>query len=226
MSDGRLASDTRAFIAKHAGHEPEDESLWRAALTHGSTGEKRNYERLEFLGDRVLGLSIAEWLYSGSDEAEGRLSQRLNALVSRATCARIARAIGLGPHILLGKQARDDGGEDSDNILGDVMEALIGACFVERGFPAARAMVRGLWADTLAGMTGKRKHPKSALQEWAAGNRRRTPEYRLLDRSGPDHALRFTVEVSVHNVGTAQATASSKQDAETLAAEEFMRKFG
>lgn len=226
MADGRLASGTRAFLAQHAGHEPEDERLWLAALTHGSTGEKHNYERLEFLGDRVLGLSIAEWLYSSSDEAEGRLSQRLNALVSRATCARIARAIGLGPHMRLGKQARDDGGEDSDNILGDVMEAMIGACFTERGFPAAREMVRRLWADTLAGKTGKRKHPKSALQEWAAGNRRRMPEYRLLDRSGPDHALRFTVEVSVHNVGTAQASASSKQDAETLAAEEFMRKFG
>ncbi|MCT2400971.1 ribonuclease III [Novosphingobium mangrovi (ex Huang et al. 2023)] len=215
----------RAFLVQHTGHEPEDEALWLAALTHGSTGEKRNYERLEFLGDRVLGLAVAEWLYQNSDEPEGRLSQRLNALVSRATCASIARDIGLGPHMRLGKQARDDGGEDSDNILGDVMEAIIGACFTERGFEPARDMVRLLWADTLAGKTGKRKHPKSALQEWAAGNRRRMPEYRLIDRSGPDHALRFTVEVSVHKVGSAQATANSKQDAETLAAEEFMKKF-
>ncbi|WP_091145706.1 ribonuclease III [Novosphingobium sp. CF614] len=221
-----LGPEVRAFLTRHAGHEPGDETLWLAALTHGSTGEKRNYERLEFLGDRVLGLAVAEWLFQNSDEAEGRLSQRLNALVSRTTCARIAREIGLGPHMRLGKQARDDGGEDSDNILGDVIEALIGACFIEHGFSAARDMVRRLWADTLAGKTGKRKHPKSALQEWAAGNRRRMPEYRLVDRSGPDHALRFTVEVQVHNVGSAQATAHSKQDAETLAAEEFMRKFG
>lgn len=221
MFDG----ETRAFLTRHAGHAPEDDALWLAALTHGSTGEKRNYERLEFLGDRVLGLAIAEWLYQNSDEAEGRLSQRLNALVSRATCARIARSIGLGPHMRLGKQARDDGGEDSENILGDVMEAMIGACFTERGFVAAREMVHRLWADTLASKTGKRKHPKSALQEWAAGNRRRMPEYRLVERSGPDHASRFTVEVTVHNVGAAQATANSKQDAETQAAEEFMRKF-
>ena len=220
-----LDGETLAFLTRHAGHAPEDEALWLAALTHGSTGDKRNYERLEFLGDRVLGLAIAEWLYRESDEPEGRLSQRLNALVSRATCAGIAREIGLGPHMRLGKQARDDGGEDSDNILGDVMEAMIGACFTERGFPAARDMVRKLWADTLAGKTGKRKHPKSALQEWAAGSRRRMPEYRLVDRAGPDHALRFTVEVHVHNVGSAQATAGSKQEAETLAAEEFMRKF-
>lgn len=221
-----LEANTRAFLIKHSGQEPLDEALWQAALTHGSTGEKRNYERLEFLGDRVLGLSVAEWLYRGSDEAEGRLSQRLNALVSRATCATIAREIGLGPHMRLGKQARDDGGQDSENILGDVMEAIIGACFTERGFEAARDMVLGLWADTLQGKTGKRKHPKSALQEWAAGNRRRMPEYKLVDRSGPDHAARFTVEVSIHNVGSAQATANSRQGAETGAAEEFMRKFG
>lgn len=221
-----IDEQTRAFLIQHAGYAPENEALWLSALTHGSTGEKRNYERLEFLGDRVLGLAVAEWLYQNSDEAEGRLSQRLNALVSRATCAAIAREIGLGPRMRLGKQARDDGGQDSDNILGDVMEALIGACFSERGFDTAREMVHRLWADALAGKTGKRKHPKSALQEWAAGNRRKMPEYKLLDRSGPDHALKFTVEVQVHNVGSAQATAHSKQDAETLAAEEFMRKFG
>ncbi|PNU05302.1 ribonuclease III [Novosphingobium guangzhouense] len=221
-----LETKTRDFLTRHSGCEPLDEGLWLSALTHGSTGEKRNYERLEFLGDRVLGLSVAEWLFRNSEEAEGRLSQRLNALVSRATCAQIARGIDLGSHMRLGKQARDDGGQDSENILGDVMEAIIGACFTERGFEAARDMVLGLWADTLQGKTGKRKHPKSALQEWAAGNRRRMPEYKLIDRSGPDHAARFTVEVSIHNVGSAQATANSKQDAETGAAEEFMRKFG
>ena len=220
-----LTDDTRRFLEETVGQPIADEAIWIAALTHGSTGDKRNYERLEFLGDRVLGLSIAEWLYEHSAEAEGRLSQRLNALVSRATCAVIARGLGLGPHMRLGKQARDDGGEDSENILGDVMEALIGACFLVHGFEAAQAMVRRLWAKTLEGKTGQRKHPKSALQEWAAGNRRRMPEYKLLDRSGPDHASQFTVEVAIHNVGRAQATANSKQDAETRAAEEFMRKF-
>lgn len=220
-----LSDSGRAFIVERTGLEPGDETLWLEALTHGSTGHERNYERLEFLGDRVLGLSIAEWLFEASGDAEGKLSQRLNALVSRATCARVARAIGLGPHMLLGKQARDDGGQDSDNILGDVMEALIGACFVDHGFEAARAMVRSLWTDEVEGKAGKRKHPKSALQEWTVGNKRRLPEYSLVERSGPDHNLRFTVRVEVHGIGEAQATASSKQDAETLAAEEFMRKF-
>lgn len=174
----------------------------------------------------MLGLSIAEWLYDLTGDAEGRLSQRLNALVSRNTCAAIARSIGLAAHMRLGKQARDDGGQDSDNILCDMIESLIGACFIDHGFAAAREMVRTLWDEAVQGKAGKRKHPKSALQEWAAGNRKRMPEYRLIERSGPDHASRFTVEVAVHNVGVAQATANSKQEAETKAAEEFMRQFG
>lgn len=217
---------TKEFLTGLAGGPPADEALWLEALTHGSTGAPRDYQRLEFLGDRVLGLVIAEWLHAAETGNEGRLSQRLNALVSRATCARVARAIGLGAHIRLGKQARDDGGADSDNILGDVMEALIGASFVTRGFAETRAMVRRLWADVVGGQTGQRKHPKSALQEWCAGNRRRMPEYRLVERSGPDHAARFTVAVSVHGVGEADATAASKQEAETRAAEAFMQQFG
>src|SRR5690349_21637261 len=112
-----LSDKTRGFVTRITGHEPRDEALWLEALTHGSTGQARNYERLEFLGDRVLGLAIAEWLHGQSRDDEGKLSQRLNALVSRTTCARIARTIGLGEHMVLGKQARDDGGQDSENIL-------------------------------------------------------------------------------------------------------------
>ncbi len=221
-----LEAKAHAFIAGLTGAEPGDPALWREALTHGSTGEPRDYQRLEFLGDRVLGLAIAEWLHETENADEGRLSQRLNALVSRTTCAEVARDIGLGEHLRLGKQARDDGGHESDNILGDTMEALIGACFVSQGFDAARAMVRRLWADAVAGKVGQSKHPKSALQEWAAGGNRRAPEYRLLERAGPDHAARFTVAVSMKGVGEAEATAASKQEAETLAAKTFMERFG
>lgn len=221
-----LNPDTHAFLTRLAGRPPVDEALWLEALTHGSTGAARDYQRLEFLGDRVLGMVVAEWLYKLEQGNEGRLSQRLNALVSRTTCAAVARKIGLGQHMQLGKQARDDGGQDSDNILGDVMEALIGASFVTQGFEATRDMVRVLWADAVGGKTGQAKHPKSALQEWAAGNRRKVPEYRLVERSGPDHAARFTVAVAVKGVGEAEATGSSMREAETLAAEEFMRRFG
>ena len=221
-----LDPDSAAFVEHLTGAPPTRPELWREALTHGSTGEAATYERLEFLGDRVLGLAIAEWLHERGGDAEGTLSQRLNALVSGATCAEVARRIGLPDHIRLGKQARDDGGRGSDNILGDVVEALLGALFVERGFDAARALVRKLWADLVAGGAGEAKHPKAALQEWAAGSKRKPPVYTLLAREGPDHAASFTVQVAVKGVGETQATASSKQEAETLAAQAFMERFG
>lgn len=221
-----LTDEVREFLERLGFAVGGAEALWFEALTHGSTGEARDYQRLEFLGDRVLGLVIAEWLHERADDAEGHLSQRLNALVSRQICARVAREIGLPEHIRLGSQARSDGGSDSDNILGDVMEALLGASFLVSGFEATREIVRELWSGPVAGGTGESKHPKSALQEWAAGNRRRPPEYRLVGRSGPDHAARFTVEVLVHGVGEATATAGSKSEAERLAARTFMEKFG
>ena len=221
-----LGAETKDFLTALAGQPIADEALWLEALTHGSTGAARDYQRLEFLGDRMLGLVIAQWLYELDRADEGKLSQRLNALVSRTTCAGVARAIDLAPHIQLGKQARDDGGHDSDNILGDVMEALIGASFITRGYDATAAMVRRLWADAVAGKAGKSKHPKSALQEWAAGNRRKGPQYTLVERSGPDHAARFLVSVEVPGVGSAEATGTSMREAETAAAEEFMAQFG
>ena len=165
-------------------------------------------------------------LLRGDPQSAGKLSQRLNALVSRETCADVAREIGLPLNIRLGKQARDDGAADSDNVLGDVMEALIGACFIEHGFDIARDAIYRLWAGELEGDEGKAKHPKSALQEWAAGNRRAMPHYEVVDRSGPDHAARFTVRVSIRNVGHAEATANSKGAAERLAAKAFLEAFG
>ena len=220
-----LGEETRAWLAG-LGFTVRRESLWLEALTHGSTGAERNYERLEFVGDRVLGLSIAEWLFEREPAPEGEMAQRLNALVSRTACSNVAREIGLPAHLLLGKQARDDGAADSDNVIGDVIEALLGANFREAGFDATRDIVRRLWAPAVEGKAGRSKHPKSALQEWAAGNRRKAPEYALLVRSGPDHAASFTVRVSVAGVGAAEATASSKQEAETEAAKLFMEKYG
>ena len=219
-----LSPETLAWL-ENTGFTVKDEALWRAALTHGSMGEKKDYERLEFLGDRVLGLSIAQWLFDRSEAPEGKLAQRLNAIVSREMCASVARGIGLAEHIRISKQARADGGRDSDNILGDVMESLLGAQFVENGFEEARKLVHLLWRPALESGAGERKHPKSALQEWAAGNRRAPPEYEVIDRSGPDHAAQFTVRVKVHKVGEAEATAGSKGEAEKAAAAAFMEKY-
>jgi ribonuclease-3 len=220
-----LEPDTRDWLDR-TGFTVRDEAMWKAALTHGSTGEPVNYERLEWLGDRVLGLSVSEWLFERSSDPEGQLAQRLNALVSRDTCACTARDVGVPQYVRLGKQARDDGAHDSDNVLGDVMEALIGANFLDAGFDATRDLVRILWAEAVEGRRGRSKHPKSALQEWAAGNRRKPPEYEVLDRSGPDHNAHFTVRVSVLNVGQVEASGSSKQAAETAAAKAFMEQYG
>jgi ribonuclease III len=206
------------------GVAPNDLSLYQRALTHGSSGAGESYQRLEFLGDRVLGLAIARWLYEAfPKETEGQLSRRLNALVTGTVCAQVAREIGAGPHLILGKQARDDGGKDSDNILGDVTEALIGALWLDHGLLAADAFVRKHWQARVEGGGAAPSHPKSALQEWAAANNRRAPVY-TSERSGPHHAPRFMATVSLGPAGEASAEGSSKQEAETAAAAALLEK--
>ncbi|HEX7874951.1 MAG TPA: ribonuclease III [Sphingobium sp.] len=216
--------DTAGWLAELIGRPPRNPASYHQALTHGSA-QAHNYERLEFLGDRVLGLIVAEWVYDRfAGEPEGKLSRRFNALVSGETCAAVARMAGVPTHLVLGKQARDDGAADSDNVLGDVMEALIGALYLEAGLDEARAMVRRLWENRVDTQESAPKHPKSTLQEWAAANRRKPPEYMLTDRSGPHHALRFTVTVSIKGAGEASATGASKQEAETAAAKALLEK--
>jgi ribonuclease-3 len=212
------APDLAAWLTAALGQPPGDLARYRRALTHGSQ-DADNYERLEFLGDRVLGLAMAEWLYAEfAGEPEGQLSKRLNALVTGAVCAQVAREIGVPAHLRLGKQARDDGAADSDNVLGDVVEALIGALYLDHGLDAARAFVRSKWAARVRAEPQAPQHPKSALQEWAAAHRRKPPAYEVLDRAGPGHAPRFTVRVAVGRELSAEATGGSKQEAETAAA--------
>jgi ribonuclease-3 len=216
--------DALDWVRTQLGHDPANPDLFTEALTHGSHGPK-NYERLEFLGDRVLGLIMADWLYEHfAEEPEGKLSRRLNALVAGETCAGIARALGLGPHMRLGKQARDDGAVDSDNVLGDVLEALIGALYLDGGMNVARAFVQRAWAGRVDSQQPAPRHPKSALQEWAAAHRRKPPQYVLTDKSGPAHSPRFIVMVSIKGVGEASAEGSSKQEAETAAARKMLEE--
>lgn len=218
-----MTVDLRGWIADTLGHAPTDLALFERALTHGSQAAA-NYERLEFLGDRVLGLTIAEWLFEKfPDEAEGALSRRLNALVTGAVCAEVAREVGVVPFLRLGKQARDDGAAQSDNVLGDVMEALIGALYLEAGQDAARALIRRAWGDKIDRQGAAPRHPKSALQEWAAARNRRAPVYDVVDRSGPNHAPRFRVKVTIGKL-EAEAEGSSKQEAETAAAAALLEK--
>lgn len=218
------APDLGQWIESALHHKPADLSLFSRALTHGSL-DSGDYQRLEFLGDRVLGLIVARWLYVRfPDEPEGSLSRRLNTLVSGETCAEVARSIDVRPHMLLGKQARDDGAGDSDNVLGDMLEALIGALYLEAGFDAADQFVRRAWGDRVEQQLRAPQHPKSALQEWAAANRRKPPVYEITDRSGPQHNPRFTVTVSIKGAGEAQAQGTSKQEAETAAAKVLLEQ--
>lgn len=213
-----------AWLTVALGVAPADLSLYERALTHGSRGGP-SYQRLEFLGDRVLGLTVAHWLYIGfPDEPEGQLSRRFNSVVTGHACAEIARALGVGPHLRLGKQARDDGGADSDNILGDVTEALIGALYLDHGIVAAEAFIHAHWQTLVEGQAKAPRHPKSELQEWAAAQNRRAPTYELIDRSGPHHAPRFTVLVNLGSADEAIATGASKQEAETAAAAALLEK--
>jgi ribonuclease-3 len=156
------------------------------------------------------------------DEAEGRLSHRLNAFVSGVTCADIARQIGVPPHIRLGKQARDDGAQQSDNVLGDVMEAIIGAVYLDHGLLVTRDLVERLWRPLLESANGAPKHPKSELQEWCATHGRKVPEYVITKKEGPPHAMRFEITVTVKGFPPVTATANSKQAAETGAAQAFL----
>jgi len=218
------ASGLGGWITEVFGKAPTDLAPFERALTHGSQAAA-NYERLEFLGDRVLGLMMAEWLFERfPHEAEGALSRRLNSLVTGPVCAEVAREQGVVAHLRLGKQARDDGAADSDNVLGDVIEALLGAFYLQHGIEAARGFVRRAWGDRIESQEQAPKHPKSALQEWAAANNRKAPVYEVTDRSGPNHAPRFTVKVSVGKFAEATAEGTSKQEAETAAALALLEK--
>ena len=214
-----------AFIDEHFSPTEDGRPLFIRALTHGSRSEA-SYERLEFLGDRVLGLVVAHWLYERfPKEPEGKMSRRYNALVARETCAEVGRQINVVPHILLGRQAREDNTQLSDNVVGDVMEALLGALFIDRGIDPARDFIRQHWEPFLGGQVKVPVHPKSALQELAAAKNMGVPHYEILGRVGPHHAPRFKVKVVLGRHGEAEAEGASKQEAETAAAKALLEKF-
>jgi ribonuclease-3 len=210
------------WAATVLGHRFREPKLLQRAMTHASAG-KPDYERIEFLGDRVLGFIIASWLYEKlGDEAEGKLSRRFAELVSGETCAAVAREIGAAEHVILGNQARGDRAHQSDNVLGDVCEALIGALYLDGGIEPAAGFVRRVWTPHMALDARAPKHPKSALQEWANGRGLKSPIYEVVSRSGPQHAPVFRVRVTVRGVDPVEAEGSNKQEAETAAAQAML----
>jgi len=213
-----VSAELADFVSRALEYHPKDLSLFEVAVTH-SSAQGSNYERLEFLGDRVIGLLIAHWLYERfPSEPEGKLSRRFNSLVARETCADIGRELGLPALIRLGKQARGDGANWSDNVVGDVVEALAGALFVDGGLEPAERFVRRSWAPLIEEQRKAPKHPKSALQELAAAKGLPNPEYEVTRRSGAHHSPHFSVRVSIPDLGSAEGEGASKQEAETAAA--------
>ena len=179
----------------------------------------RGYERLEFLGDRVLGLVVADLLWRRFEgEPEGHLTRRHTHLVRRESLARVAEAIGLGRHLILSRAEAAAGAAGNPGILADACEALIAAIYLDGGFEAASSFVRRFWEPLIEEMEEPPRDPKTALQEWAQARGLALPAYELVATSGPDHAPRFTVAASVAGGERATATASSKRSAEALAA--------
>ena len=206
-------------LSKIVDHQFSDPSLALAALTHPSLAGDYNYQRLEFLGDRVLGLCIADMVYHAfPDEAEGVMNRRLAALVRKEALAQVSVRVGLQPLIRLERGAESEGARDQPAVLADVCEAVIAALYLDGGLPAARAFVERALGDRLLQDPGADKDAKTALQEWAQQRQKGLPVYEIVDRRGPDHAPLFRVRVTVAGETPAEAEAASKRQGEQAAA--------
>ena len=210
------------------GYKFADPELLNRALTHSSAISparrvSQSYQRLEFLGDRVLGLVVADVLYRKMPKAtEGDLSRSLNALVRKETCAAVARDLEIGLDVNLGDSEARTGGADKDAILGDVMEAVIGAVYVDGGLGPAYELVERLFGVHVSQSGNERADAKTTLQEWAQGRGLEPPAYVEIDRTGPDHAPEFTIAIKLNGYAELTATGPSKKLAEHKAAEAFL----
>ncbi len=215
-------------IAERTGYRFGNEALLVEALTHGSTQKhKGDYQRLEFLGDRVLGLVIAEHLYrTHPDRGEGELTALHSALVRGEACAAAGDTIGLSELVIIGSGERAKGMNLNRTVLGDVMEALVAAVYLDGGFEQARGLVLRAWKDLLKQPKVAIKDPKTFLQEWALARALPIPAYRIVSREGPEHEPVFVVSVEVKDRAPAEGTAKSKRAAEMDAAEQFLKREG
>jgi ribonuclease-3 len=206
------------------GHDFADLALLRRALTHSSVVGTASYQRLEFLGDRVLGCVVAAWLYRDYDEPEGKLTARYHGLVEGPACAEVARALGVPEQLFMEKTVRAKGLGRSDNVLGDIAEAIVAAVFVDGGFAAAEMFVRRHWGKLLDAGPRLLVDPKSRLQEWALAQSRQAPTYELVSREGPDHSPRFRVHVVVRGHDPVAGEGANKREAEKAAAVALLEK--
>ncbi len=207
------------------GHQFAKPELLIEAVTHASmsSATRSDNQRLEFLGDRVLGLVMAEALLAADTDApEGTLAPRFNALVRKETCADVARDIGLGDVLRLGRSEMMSGGRRKLALLGDAVEAVIAAVYLDAGFEVARAMIVRLWGTRIGRVEADARDAKTALQEWAQARGLTPPSYTETARTGPDHAPEFTIEVKLETGEVASATARSKREAQQAAAKALL----
>ncbi|MCH9764844.1 MAG: ribonuclease III [Alphaproteobacteria bacterium] len=218
-------------LERRLGHKFRNQELIERALTHasmrGGRVAKRDNERLEFIGDRVLGLAIVEAVSQAFPEArEGELARRYNGLVKGDTCAIVGRELGLGEFMILSESEDSSGGRQKDTILADAIEAVLGAVFLDGGFDAARDVVLKLWDPMLSAGGGEQIDAKSVLQEWAQGKGLSLPHYVEVTRDGPDHAPHFTTEVRIAGCDPARGKGRSKRQSEQAAARELLKREG
>jgi ribonuclease-3 len=220
-----------SVLEKTVGYRFKDRELLERSLTHISAiagGNRGNsYQRLEFLGDHVLGLIISDMLFRAFPRAdEGELSRRLADLVRRESCADVARAIDLGAALRLGASEANAGGRLRIAILADVCEALIGAVYVDGGYPAAAKLVERLWGERMRAPVRPLRDAKTVLQEWAQARGLPTPVYREVERTGPHHSPEFRVSVTLPQREPAEGLGRSKRAAEQAAAEVLLKREG
>lgn len=222
-----------AALEEAIGHSFADRRLIELALTHisavtglqGSKARVASYQRLEFLGDHVLGLVVSDMLYRSFPNAEeGELSRRLADLVCEAACAEVALAMAIPAHVRLGAGEERSGGRQRQAILADIAEAVLAAVYLDAGFPAAEALVERFWRPRLAKRASAVRDPKTALQEWAQARGLPPPHYRLVEREGPDHNPQFRIAVDVPGWESIEAVGTSKQAAQKAAAAAFLQR--
>lgn len=222
----KISAELKAFEGR-LGYQFSRVELLVRAVTHSSmsTPNRDDNQRLEFLGDRVLGLVMAEALFKADpNAAEGTLAPRFNALVRKETCADVARQIDLGDVLKLGRSEMLSGGRRKEALLADAMEAVIAAVYQDAGFETAQALVQRLWGDRVTSVKEDARDAKTALQEFAQSKKQQPPSYTVKDRSGPDHAPVFTIRVELQSGESEQATAGSKRNAEQAAAAALLKR--
>jgi len=222
-------SEAIRSFEQRLGYEFSNLSLLVEAITHSSIASdfRKDNQRLEFLGDRVLGLVMAEALLEIDQTApEGTLAPRFNALVRKETCAEVARQIELGGVLKIGRSEMVSGGRRKDALLGDGMEAVIAAIYKDGGFEIAKTIIIKLWGDRIKNVKVDARDAKTMLQEWAQARGQNPPNYEVISRSGPDHAPDFLVKVILASGETSEAMAGSKRQAEQMAAKALLQKIG